>query len=67
MERSVLCGFRKRRYRDAKSGLLFALIPVAGFVLFGLIPQIMSLIISFGDMPSVYIDELTKVNILGES
>lgn len=61
MERTVLCELGRRRYRDTKSGLLFALIPVIGFALFGVIPQIMSLVISFGDMPSVYIEELTMI------
>lgn len=53
----------RRKHRDTRTGLLFALIPVAGYVLFSLIPQVMSLVMSFGDMPSVYIDEMRFIGL----
>ena len=53
----------KKRYRDAKTGLIFALIPVVGYLLFSIVPQIMSLLMSFGDVPSVYFDEMTFTGI----
>lgn len=58
-KRYMAIRLHKKRYRDAKTGLIFALIPVVGYLLFNIIPQIMSLLMSFGDVPSVYFDEMT--------
>ena len=43
---------KRKKYRDGVSGLLMALPPVIGFALFGLIPQIVSLWLSFQEVRS---------------
>ncbi len=43
---------KRKKYRDGVSGLLMALPPVIGFAIFGLIPQVVSLWLSFQEAHS---------------
>lgn len=43
-------------------GMLFAAIPIVGFLLFGIIPLVISLIMSFNDVPSFSIQDIHKFN-----
>lgn len=43
-------------------GMLFAAIPIIGFVLFGIIPLILSLVMSFSDVPTFNFSEIKMFN-----
>ena len=47
-----LVRIKRKKYRDAASGLLMALPPVIGFFLFGFIPQLVSLWLGFQELHS---------------
>ncbi len=42
----------KRRQRDNRIGILFAVSPLIGFALFGLLPLLFSIVLSFGSLPT---------------
>lgn len=44
---------KRKKYRDGVSGLLMAILPVIGFALFGFIPQVISLWLSFQEIHSI--------------
>lgn len=52
---------KRKKYRDGVSGLLMALPPVIGFAIFGLIPQIVSLWLSFQEAHSFDFSQATFV------
>lgn len=58
---------RKKKIRKSKkeqiAGVLFASIPVIGFVLFGFIPLVFSLFMSFSDVPNFMIDSIQLYSI----
>lgn len=45
-------GKKRRKYRGGWQGILFAMSPLVGFLLFGVIPMIFSLVLAFGDLPT---------------
>lgn len=58
---------RKKKIRKSNkeqiAGMLFASIPVIGFVLFGFIPLVFSLFMSFSDVPNFMIDSIQLYSI----
>ena len=58
---------RKKKFRKSNkaqiAGMLFASIPVIGFVLFGFIPLVFSLFMSFSDVPNFMIDSIQLYSI----
>lgn len=58
---------RKKKIRKSNkeqiAGVLFASIPVIGFVLFGFIPLVFSLFMSFSDVPNFMIDSIQLYSI----
>lgn len=50
---------RKRVNRENISGLLLSIMPVLGFVIFGLIPMVLALVMSFADMTVFSLENLT--------
>lgn len=50
---------RKRINRENISGLLLSIMPVLGFVIFGLIPMVLAFIMSFADMTVYSFENLT--------
>jgi multiple sugar transport system permease protein len=51
----------KRQRRDEFQGVLFSLLPILGIAIFGLIPMMYSLVLSFGNLTSFEIFEITPV------
>lgn len=52
---------RKRKRRDGVIGVLFACTPLVGFALFGVLPLLFSLVLSFGELPSFDIADIKFV------
>ena len=52
----------KKDKSEAIAGFIFAAIPVVGFLLFGMVPLVFSLVISFSDVPNFDMRQMTGFN-----
>ena len=49
---------KKRDHSQQIYGMLFAAIPILGFIIFGIVPLVFSLIMSFSEVPSFYFNDI---------